>query len=96
MGPVTPGGKPIAQRAGATLDFDAALAAAEGHCPTPTAPSERSRRTRPSPTSRTSWAEWLLELRRLLAGGGRLVVGLASPSGFEALTGTTGTKTGSA
>ena len=33
------------------------------------------------------WAEWLIELHRLLADDGRLVVGLADPASFEALTG---------
>jgi SAM-dependent methyltransferase len=33
------------------------------------------------------WAEWLLELRRLLAEGGRLRIGLASPESFDELTG---------
>jgi hypothetical protein len=33
------------------------------------------------------WAEWLLEARRLLAGEGLLVVGLAEPADFERLTG---------
>jgi hypothetical protein len=32
------------------------------------------------------WAEWLLELRRLLAAGGRLRIGLASPESFDELT----------
>lgn len=33
------------------------------------------------------WAEWLLELRRVLSADGRLLVGLASPERFEELTG---------
>jgi hypothetical protein len=33
------------------------------------------------------WAEWLLELRRLLADGGRLRIGLASRESFDELTG---------
>jgi SAM-dependent methyltransferase len=89
MGPETPAGEPIAQRAGATLDFDAALAAAEAPpLPHPDA-SFAEIEARSAFTHLTDdWAEWLLEVRRLLADGGRLVVGLASPAGFEALTGT--------
>jgi SAM-dependent methyltransferase len=34
-----------------------------------------------------AWAEWLLELRRLLDAGGRLRIGLASPESFDELTG---------
>src|SRR3954465_3939275 len=33
------------------------------------------------------WADWLLELRRLLAKQGVLVIGLAAPEDFERLTG---------
>ena len=89
MGPETPGGKPIAQRADATLDFDAALATADGQpLPHPDASFGEIEAHSAFTHITDEWAEWLLELRRLLAGGGRLVIGLASPSGFEALTGT--------
>jgi SAM-dependent methyltransferase len=36
----------------------------------------------------SGWAEWLLELRRLLAAEGLLVVGLSDPADFERLTDT--------
>jgi hypothetical protein len=37
----------------------------------------------------SGWAEWLLELRRLLADDGLMVVGLSAPQDFERLTGVT-------
>jgi SAM-dependent methyltransferase len=70
------------------LDFDAALAETE----TPPLPypdgsfgeiEARSAFTHLD----DGWADWLLELRRLLAEGGRLRVGLASRESFEELTG---------
>jgi hypothetical protein len=70
------------------LDFDAAFA--EGETPSLPYPDgsfgeieARSAFTR----LEQGWAEWLLELRRLLAEGGSLRIGLASPESFEELTG---------
>lgn len=70
------------------LDFDAALAEAEAPpLPFPDG-SFGEIEARSAFTHLTDdWAEWLLEARRLLSDGGRLVVGLASAAGFEDLTG---------
>jgi hypothetical protein len=70
------------------LDFDAALGdAAQPPLPQPDGSVDEIR----APTAFThlvdGWAEWLLELRRLLADDGRLVVGLAPQESFERLTG---------
>ncbi|HEY7267638.1 MAG TPA: hypothetical protein VH501_08095 [Solirubrobacterales bacterium] len=70
------------------LDFDAALAEAE------TPPLKHPDGSFGEIEARSAftrlergWAEWLLELRRLLADGGRLRIGLASPESFDELTG---------
>ena len=70
------------------LDFDAALAGAE------TPPLEHPDGSFGEIEARSAfkrlehdWAEWLLELRRLLADGGRLRIGLVSPESFAELTG---------
>jgi len=70
------------------LDFDAAIAAAEAPpLPHPDA-SFGEIEARAAFTQLTDdWAEWLLEARRLLAVGGRLIAGLASPADFKRLTG---------
>jgi SAM-dependent methyltransferase len=70
------------------LDFDAAIAAAEAP-PLPHADASFGEiEARTAFTHLTDdWAEWLLEARRLLSDGGRLIVGLASPGDFERLTG---------
>jgi SAM-dependent methyltransferase len=70
------------------LDFDAAVAAAEAPpLPHPDA-SFGEIEARAAFTHLTDdWAEWLLEARRLLSDGGRLVAGLAPPEEFERLTG---------
>jgi hypothetical protein len=70
------------------LNFDAALVQAEA----PPLPYEDGSfgeiEARSAFTRLTGdWAEWLLELRRLLAEGGRVVVGLAPRERFEELTG---------
>jgi hypothetical protein len=70
------------------LNFDAALVQAE----TPPLPHEDGSfdeiEARSAFTRLTgNWAEWLLELRRLLGDGGRVVVGLAPRERFEELTG---------
>jgi SAM-dependent methyltransferase len=72
----------------AALDLDAALADAT----TPPLPyPDSSFRLIWSASAFTrmdeGWAAWLLEARRLLAGDGLLVVGLAGPAEFEQLTG---------
>jgi hypothetical protein len=70
------------------LDFDAALA--RGAKPPLYGPDGSIEEIRaPSAFTRLvdGWAEWLLELRRVLSDGGRLVVGLARPERFEKLTG---------
>ncbi len=70
------------------LDFDAALA--DGAKP-PLAEPDGSIEEIRSPTAFThlahGWAEWLLELRRVLRADGRLVVGLATRQRFAELTG---------
>ena len=70
---------------GPELDFDAALAEAP---PLPFAPGSFERIEADSAfTGLTDgWAEWLLELHRLLAEDGLLVVGLAPRERFEKLT----------
>lgn len=88
MGPQTPAGEPVAREGSATLDFDAALAEAEAP-PLPHPNGSFGEIEAPSAFTHLTgdWAEWLLELRRLLADGGRLIVGLAPREGFEELTG---------
>jgi SAM-dependent methyltransferase len=70
------------------LDFDAALA--DGAQPPLPEPDDSIEEIR-APTAFThlvgDWAEWLLELRRVLRRDGRLVVGLAPRERFEQLTG---------
>ena len=70
------------------LDFDAALAETEAP-PLPHPDGSFGEIEARSAFTRLTedWAEWLLEARRLLSENGRLVVGLASPAEFEALTG---------
>jgi hypothetical protein len=72
------------------LDFDAALAGGVVS-PLPLADSSVERITSDSAFTRlaSGWAEWLLELRRLLAEDGLLVVGLSPRERFERLTGLT-------
>jgi hypothetical protein len=72
----------------ATLDFDETLQhgrrppleLGEASCSLIEAPAAFTRMT-------DGWAEWLIELRRLLASDGRIVVGLSDPGDFEALVG---------
>jgi len=70
------------------LDFDAAL---NGDTQPPLPEPDGSVDEILAPRAFThlvdNWAEWLLELRRLLADDGRLVVGLAPQESFERLTG---------
>ena len=70
------------------LNFDAALLQAEAP-PLPHKDGAFGEIEAPSAFTRLTgnWAEWLLELRRLLADGGRVVVGLAPRERFEELTG---------
>jgi len=73
---------------GLTFDLDSAvergasppLELADGECELIEAPASFTRIAE-------GWAEWLVELRRLLATDGRVVVGLADPADFEALAG---------
>jgi SAM-dependent methyltransferase len=86
MGPQTPAGEQIAPGGAATLDADAAIAAAKA----PRLPhSDGSFGEIEAPSAfihlTAGWAEWLLELRRVLADGGRLAIGLASPERFDGL-----------
>jgi hypothetical protein len=86
MGPQTPAGEQIAHGGAATLDADAAIAGAK----TPALPHpDGSFGEIEAPSAFThltaGWAEWLLELRRVLAEDGRLTVGLASPERFDDL-----------
>jgi hypothetical protein len=73
---------------GPELDFDAALAGGVVS-PLPLADSSVERITSDSAFTRLAdgWAEWLLELRRLLAGDGLVIVGLAPRESFERLSG---------
>jgi hypothetical protein len=70
------------------LDFDAALAAGS-RSPLPEADGSIGEIRAPTAfiTLIDGWAEWLLELRRVLSADGRLVIGLAPTERFEALTG---------
>ena len=70
------------------LDFDAAFAQAEIP-PLPYEDGSFGEIEACSAFTRLTgnWAEWLLELRRLLADDGRVVVGLAPRERFEELTG---------
>jgi hypothetical protein len=70
------------------LDFDAALAAGS-RSPLPEADGSigEIRALTAFTTLVDGWAEWLLELRRVLSADGRLVIGLAPTERFEALTG---------
>jgi hypothetical protein len=84
--PRTSAGEQIASGGAATLDADAAIAAAK----TPALPHpDGSFGEIEAPSAFThlaaGWAEWLLELRRVLADGGHLVIGLASPERFDEL-----------
>jgi SAM-dependent methyltransferase len=70
------------------LDFDAALAdGAQPPLPDPDDSIEEIRALTAFTHLVDDWSEWLLELRRLLGGDGRLVVGLATRERFETLTG---------
>jgi SAM-dependent methyltransferase len=70
------------------LDFDAALAEAEGPpLPYPDGSFGEIEARSAFTWLHQGWAEWLLELRRLLGEGGRLRVGLAAPETFDELTG---------
>jgi hypothetical protein len=73
---------------GSELDFDAALA--EATAPTlPFADASFERIEADSAFTRLTdgWAEWLVELRRLLTENGLLVVGLSPRESFERLSG---------
>ena len=72
----------------AMFDFDVALA----HIPQPPLPhadGSLEEIRAPEAFSRLveGWAEWLLELRRVLADDGRLEIGLLGPECFDELTG---------
>jgi SAM-dependent methyltransferase len=70
------------------LDFDAALAeGAQPPLPHPDGFFAEIEARSAFTHLHDGWAEWLLELRRLLAEGGRLRIGLASPESFDELTG---------
>jgi hypothetical protein len=73
---------------GLTLDLDDAL---ERGASPPLELSDAACELIEAPTAFTriaeGWAEWLIELHRMLADEGRVVVGLASPADFEALAG---------
>jgi hypothetical protein len=70
------------------LDFDAMLAGgAERPLPEPDGSIEEIRALTAFTHLVVGWAEWLLELRRLLSDDGRFVVGLAPRGHFEELTG---------
>jgi hypothetical protein len=70
------------------LDFDAALAAgARSPLPEPDGSIEEIRALTAFTHLVDGWAEWLLELRRVLSADGRLLVGLAPTERFEELTG---------
>ena len=81
-------GAPPPDAGDAMLDFDAAL---EDAAAPPLPFTDRSLELIWALSAFTrvteGWAEWLLELRRLLADDGRLVVGLAGRDAFEQLTG---------
>jgi hypothetical protein len=70
------------------LDFDAALAGG-ARSPLPEADGSVGEIRAPAAfvTLVDGWAEWLLELRRVLSADGRLVIGLAPTERFEELTG---------
>jgi SAM-dependent methyltransferase len=73
---------------GPELDFDAALAeSTDPPLPFADASFELIRADASFTRLTEGWAEWLLELRRLLTGDGILVVGLAPRESFESLTG---------
>jgi hypothetical protein len=73
---------------GAELDFDAALADAKASpLPFATASFERIEARSAFTRLTDGWAEWLLELRRLLAEDGLLVVWLSPRESFERLSG---------
>ena len=70
------------------LDFDAALAdGAESPLPEPDGSVGEIEAHTAFTHLVDGWAEWLLELRRVLSADGRLVVGLATPDRFAELTG---------
>lgn len=70
------------------LDFDAALAEVkEPPLPHPDGSFAEIEARSAFTHLHDAWAEWLLELRRLLAEGGRLRIGLASRESFDELTG---------
>jgi hypothetical protein len=70
------------------LDFDAALAeGAESPLPEQDDSIEEIRASTAFTHLVDGWAEWLLELRRVLSPGGRLLVGLLPSERFEELTG---------
>ena len=72
----------------AELDFDAALAeATDPPLPQADGSFERIRADRAFTRLTDGWAEWLLELRRLVTADGHLVVGLAARESFERLSG---------
>ena len=73
---------------GPELDFDAALhEATTSRLPHADSSFERIGADSAFTRLTDGWAEWLLELRRLLTGDGLLVVGLAPRESFERLTG---------
>jgi hypothetical protein len=70
------------------LDFDAALAeVTQPPLPYADGSFDEIRALEAFTRLTGDWADWLLELRRLLADDGQLVVGLADPSAFESLSG---------
>jgi SAM-dependent methyltransferase len=88
MRPQSPAGEPTTPEESLTLDFDAALAEAAGRpLPFPDASFDRIAAGTAFTKLVDAWAEWLLELRRLVADDGQLVVGLSAPASFESLTG---------
>jgi hypothetical protein len=70
------------------LDFDAALADVMGPpLPYDDGSVDEIQALEAFTRLTDGWAEWLLDLRRVLADDGQLVVGLADPSSFEPLSG---------
>jgi SAM-dependent methyltransferase len=88
MSPESPTGGPTPPTRSAELDFDAAFREAEGR-PLPFPDGAFAEiEARCAFTSLTEgWAEWLLELRRLLSEDGRLLIGLSGRESFEQLAG---------
>lgn len=87
MPPQSPPGDPTPPSEGAVLDFDVALREALDPALAFPDGSFQEIRSDSAFTHLTDrWAEWLLELRRLLAEGGRLEIGLSDHGRFGEIT----------